>query len=68
MAAPGVLGNDTDPDGDPLTAILAAAPSHGDLTFNADGSFTYIPARDFKGQTPLPTRRPMALTTALQHR
>jgi hypothetical protein len=48
-AAPGVLANDTDPDGDPLTAILAAAPSHGEITFNADGSFTYIPARDFKG-------------------
>ncbi len=49
VAAPGVLVNDTDPDSDPLAAILSAAPSHGDLAFNADGSFTYIPARDFKG-------------------
>jgi VCBS repeat-containing protein len=44
-----MLVNDSDPDGDTLTAILAAAPSHGDLTVTTDGSFTYIPARDFKG-------------------
>lgn len=49
VAAHGVLVNDTDPDNDTLTAILAAAPAHGDLTFNADGSFTYTPSRDFKG-------------------
>ena len=29
VAAPGILANDTDPDGDPLQAVLASGPSHG---------------------------------------
>jgi uncharacterized repeat protein (TIGR01451 family) len=50
IAAPGVLGNDSDPDGDPLSAVLVAAPAHGVLTLNPDGSFTYVPAPNFSGQ------------------
>jgi VCBS repeat-containing protein len=46
-AAPGVLGNDTDPDGDPLTAALESGPSHGTVTLNADGSFDYTSDADF---------------------
>lgn len=42
-AAPGVLGNDSDPDGTPLTAVLATAPTGGSLTLNANGSFSYTP-------------------------
>ena len=38
-----MLANDTDPDGDPLTAALVAGPTHGTLTLNPDGSFTYTP-------------------------
>ena len=50
IAAPGVLGNDTDPDtGTTLTALLVAPPTHGSLTLNANGSFTYSPARDYQG-------------------
>jgi VCBS repeat-containing protein len=49
VPAPGVLGNDTDPDGDPLTAALVTGPSHGSLTLNANGSFSYTPAADFAG-------------------
>jgi VCBS repeat-containing protein len=49
VSAPGVLGNDTDPDGDPLTAVLVTGPSHGSLTVNTNGSFTYTPAADFNG-------------------
>jgi len=41
-AASGVLANDTDADGDSLTAILVGNPSHGTVQFNADGSFTYV--------------------------
>jgi VCBS repeat-containing protein len=47
--APGVLGNDSDPDHDPLSAVLVSEPSHGTLTLDADGSFTYLPAGDFNG-------------------
>ncbi|TLM80502.1 MAG: tandem-95 repeat protein, partial [Actinobacteria bacterium] len=49
VAAPGVLGNDTDPDGDPLTASLVSTVSHGTLTLNANGGFTYRPAVDYFG-------------------
>ncbi len=49
VPAPGVLANDTDEDGDPLTAILADQPQHGDVTLNANGSFSYIPTPGFNG-------------------
>jgi VCBS repeat-containing protein len=49
VAAPGVLGNDTDADLNPLTAVLVAGPSHGTLTLNSNGSFTYTPAANFSG-------------------
>ena len=47
--SPGVLGNDTDPTGDPLTAALVAGPAHGQLTLNSNGSFTYTPAANYHG-------------------
>jgi hypothetical protein len=43
VGAPGVLGNDKDPDGDKLTLALASPPAHGTVTLNADGSFRYTP-------------------------
>jgi VCBS repeat-containing protein len=48
--APGVLDNDSDPDNDPLTAELVDGPASGQLTFHADGSFTYTPEENFHGQ------------------
>jgi RHS repeat-associated protein len=48
-AAPGILANDHDDDGDALTAILVSSVSHGSLTFNADGSFSYTPALHYTG-------------------
>lgn len=49
VPAPGVLGNDTDADGDPLTAVLGSGPSSGTLVLQPDGSFTYTPAEDTVG-------------------
>ena len=49
IAAAGVLANDTDVDGDPLSAVLVGGPSNGVLALNADGSFTYTPDPDFAG-------------------
>jgi VCBS repeat-containing protein len=46
----GVLANDTDVDGDALTASLVDKPSHGTVTLAADGSFEYTPAADFAGE------------------
>jgi hypothetical protein len=49
IGAPGVLANDFDPEGDPLQAVLVTPPMFGSLTFNADGSFTYMPVNNFLG-------------------
>lgn len=48
-ASSGVLNNDSDSDGDPLSAILQIGPSNGSLTLNANGSFTYTPSVGFSG-------------------
>ena len=49
VAVPGVLGNDTDPNGDPLTAAEVTPPSDGTLNLNPNGSFTYLPNPNFEG-------------------
>ena len=49
VTAPGVLGNDSDANGDSLTAIKVSNPTDGDLTFNSNGSFTYDPDTYFRG-------------------
>lgn len=41
ITAPGVLANDTDPNGDSLTATLVSAATQGSIVLNPDGSFTY---------------------------
>jgi subtilisin-like proprotein convertase family protein len=48
VAAVGVLGNDSDPDGDLLTAILAGQPRQGTLSLQANGGFTYTPKKKAK--------------------
>ena len=49
MAASGVLANDTDIDGNTLTAAgdHRPAPRHRDV--NADGTITYTPAANYNG-------------------
>jgi Bacterial Ig domain len=49
VAAPGLLANDSDADGDALAAVLVDDVSHGALTLNADGSLVYVPAPNFFG-------------------
>jgi hypothetical protein len=49
VAAPGVLANDSDPEGNAITAALVSGPARGTLTLNADGSFIYTPASGFTG-------------------
>jgi len=49
VGAPGVLNNDTDPDGDATTAVPGSEPAHGLLTLNANGSFTYTPNTGYDG-------------------
>ena len=49
VSAPGVLTNDTDPDDDSLTAEKLTDPIHGNLVFNSNGSFNYIPDGDYFG-------------------
>ncbi|MFQ6026021.1 MAG: phytase [Dehalococcoidia bacterium] len=48
-ASQGVLDNDSDPDGDPLTANLVSGPSQGQLNLASDGSFTYVPGAGYFG-------------------
>jgi hypothetical protein len=48
-ASGSVLGNDTDPDGDTLSASFGSATAGAAVTVNADGSFTYLPPVGFTG-------------------
>jgi hypothetical protein len=48
-AASGVLANDSDPNGNALTAQILTPPINGTLVLNADGSFTYTSGDDFAG-------------------
>jgi Bacterial Ig domain/Dockerin type I domain len=45
----GVLANDSDVDGDSLSAMVVSSPPHGDLLMNSDGSFSYDPDEGFSG-------------------
>jgi len=49
IAAPGVLGNDSDAEHDLLTAVLFSGPLNGSLTLGSDGSFQYTPAANYCG-------------------
>lgn|GEM_PF-2787004 len=49
VTPPGVLGNDSDPDGDALTAALATPPAHGTLALQPSGAFVYVPSSGFVG-------------------
>jgi VCBS repeat-containing protein len=44
-----VLTNDSDPDNDPLIAILVTGPANGGLVLTPDGHFAYTPFPNFYG-------------------
>jgi hypothetical protein len=45
-----VLANDSDPDGDPITAVLVSPPQHStSFSLSQNGSFSYQPAADYNG-------------------
>src|SRR5206468_3889443 len=49
VAAPGVLANDSDVDGDSLSAVKVNSPAHGVLTLAADGGFSYSATSGYTG-------------------
>src|SRR5262249_6812095 len=48
-AATGLLANDSDVDGDPLTPTITSQPLHGTVVLNPDGSFSYTPEANYNG-------------------
>jgi VCBS repeat-containing protein len=49
LDVPGVLANDSDADGDAITAVIETRPAHGTLDLQPDGSFAYQPTHDYFG-------------------
>jgi VCBS repeat-containing protein len=54
VTPPGVLGNDSDAEGHPLTSSVVDGPALGDLDLSADGALRFDPRADFQhlGATP----------------
>lgn len=46
----GLLANDYDPDGDPISAVLEDNPLKGSVSINSDGSFIYTSNLGFIGE------------------
>jgi hypothetical protein len=68
VAAPGLLANDDDADGDPLTAVLGSGPFNGSLVLNSNGSFTYTPALNFSGNDSFTYRASDGITPSAEAR
>jgi hypothetical protein len=49
VSAPGVLSNDVDGNGDPLTAVLVSGTTHGTLNLTNNGGFSYTPTNSYVG-------------------
>ena len=48
-ASEGLLDNDSDPDGDPMSVLLVSGPANGTLDLHSDGSFEYTSSDSFSG-------------------
>ncbi len=46
-----IIANDTDLDGDTLTATINTNPNNGSVTLDPNGNFTYTPTNGFSGGT-----------------
>jgi subtilisin-like proprotein convertase family protein len=44
-----VLANDSDDDGDAMTALSLSSPSHGSVSLASNGTFTYTPVYTYAG-------------------
>jgi VCBS repeat-containing protein len=64
VTSPGVLSNDTDADGDTITAIKATDPTHGTVSLNANGGFTYTPVSNYFGADSFTYRASDGLSTS----
>lgn len=51
VSSPGVLKNDSDPDGDPLRVVGYTQPSKARIKMWPNGAVRFDPARDFRGRT-----------------
>ncbi|MDY1592154.1 MAG: Ig-like domain-containing protein, partial [Methanofastidiosum sp.] len=49
VAAPGVLENDSDPEGNMLLSAKLTDPANGMVVMGTDGKFIYVPKTDFTG-------------------
>lgn len=49
VGAPGVLGNDIDPDGDAFSAALVTGAQHGTVSLASNGGFNYQPNQNYSG-------------------
>jgi len=49
VPAPGVLGNDSDANGDPLTAFQLSSAGHGTAVLSTTGAFSYTPNPGYTG-------------------
>ena len=64
VPGPGVLANDSDADGDSLTAVLVTAPTKGTVNLNTNGGFTYAPAANYVGSDSFTYRASDGLTNS----
>jgi len=62
--ASSVLANDSSPDAGTLEASVVASPAHGNLTLNADGTFSYTPSAGFFGSDSFTYRTTNTVTGA----
>lgn len=49
VSAPGVLGNDVEPNGFTLSVVSYTQPSHGSVVVGSTGGYTYTPTANYNG-------------------